>query len=58
MTLEQSIELALERRDYLIDAIRTMNNALDNGLIGDVLLELRRSLATIEGWRDGTVLPD
>lgn len=43
-------EIGLERRDYLIDAIRTMNNALDNGLIGDVLLELRRALATIEGW--------
>lgn len=50
MTDRELLEQALERRDYLIDAIRTMNNALDNELVGDVLLELRRTLATIEGW--------
>jgi len=46
----RELEIGLERRDYLIDAIRTMNNALDNGLIGDVLLELRRAMAAIEEW--------
>lgn len=38
------------QRDALIESIKCMNNALDNELPGDILLELRRAVSTVDEW--------
>jgi hypothetical protein len=41
-----------ERLAYLIEKIGIMNNAVNNEMPSEALLELRRTQQTIEGWRD------
>ena len=41
-----------ERLAYLIEKIGIMNNAIDNEMPSEALLELRRTQQTIDGWRD------
>ena len=38
------------RYEYLIEAIKTMANAMDNELTGEILRELMRAKARIEEW--------
>ena len=39
-----------DRYEYLIEAIKTMSNALDNELTGEILRELMRAKERIEEW--------
>jgi hypothetical protein len=39
-----------EKMEYLIEKIRVMNQAVDNAMPSEMLLELRRTQQTIEGW--------
>jgi hypothetical protein len=41
-----------ERLAYLIEKIGIMNNAIDNEMPSEALLELRRTQQTIEGWEE------
>lgn len=41
-----------EKLTYLIDKIRTMNNAVNNEAPGFAILELDRIMQTIDGWDD------
>jgi hypothetical protein len=47
-----------DKLEYLIEAIKTMCNAMDNELTGEILRELMRAKARIEEWENGTVLSD
>jgi hypothetical protein len=47
-------DLLHERLEYLTDKIRVMNNAVDNEMPSEALLELRRTKQTIEGWNHAT----
>lgn len=40
------------RLAYLIEKIRVVNQAIDNGMPDEALLELRRTQQAIEGWKD------
>lgn len=49
--LDDSAYTVLKSRiDYLIEKVRVMNNAIDNQMPSEALLELRRTLQTVEGW--------
>lgn len=39
-----------EKLEYLIEKIAIMNNAVDNEMPSEALLELRRTQQMIEGW--------
>jgi hypothetical protein len=39
-----------EKLEYLIEKIRVMNQAVDNSMPDELLLELRRTQQKIEGW--------
>jgi hypothetical protein len=41
-----------EKLAYLIEKIRVVNQAIDNGMPDEALLELRRTQQMIEGWQD------
>lgn len=41
------------RLAYLVEKIRVVNQAIDNSMPDEALLELRRTQQTIEGWKDG-----
>jgi hypothetical protein len=51
-TVLNSAELAImqERFAHLIEKIHIMNNAIDNCMPGEALLEIRRAKRTIEAW--------
>ncbi len=46
------INMLSERLEYLTDKIRVMNNAVDNEMPSEALLELRRTKQTIDGWKN------
>jgi hypothetical protein len=39
-----------ERLAYLVEKIRVVNQAIDNSMPDEALLELRRTQQTIESW--------
>jgi hypothetical protein len=41
------------RLAYLVEKIRVVNQAIDNEMPSEALLELRRTQQMIEGWNDG-----
>ena len=41
-----------EKLAYLIEKIRVVNQAIDNEMPSEALLELRRTQQMIEGWKD------
>jgi hypothetical protein len=40
------------RLAYLVEKIRVVNQAIDNSMPDEALLELRRTQQTIEEWQD------
>ncbi len=40
------------RLAYLVEKIRVVNQAIDNSMPDEALLELRRTQQMIEGWKD------
>lgn len=42
------------RLSYLVEKIHIMNNAIDNEMPDEALLELRRVSQTVEGWNGQT----
>ena len=39
-----------DKLEYLVEAIKTMANAMDNELTGEILRELMRAKERIEEW--------
>jgi hypothetical protein len=48
----EDYNLLSDRLDYLIEKIRVVNQAIDNSMPDEALLELRRTQQAIEGWKD------
>jgi hypothetical protein len=44
--------LMQSRLAYLVEKIRVVNQAIDNEMPSEALLELRRTQQAIEGWKD------
>jgi|LakMenEpi03Aug12_release.lakeMendotaPanAssembly.Ray.scaffolds.fasta_scaffold3850898_2 hypothetical protein len=40
------------RLAYLVEKIRVVNQAIDNSMPDEALLELRRTQQAIDGWKD------
>jgi hypothetical protein len=47
-----------EKLEYLIEKIRIMNQAVNNGMPSEVLLELLRTQQTIDGWTNELSRPN